>query len=297
MELVKLSRYRRKMRFSLILATFNGSDSIRICMESLLAQTFNNYEIIVVDQNPDRLTEDIVGSFDDDRIKYFHVEFKGLSRARNYALGIASGDYVLLIDDDAYYEENYLEIAEQNLKSIKNCILSGFIYDTVRNGEFARYKKIFEKKDLPLYMVLDTCPSAGLVIPRQELIDIGMFDERFGVGSKYPAAEETDILVRMMKTGGKVIYLSNLRLRHPVPVPESNLALTRKQYEYSYGIGAFYRKNIKNLRDALLFFAFVKRTMKEILRFFVYWNDRKNISSQIIGLIKGYRDYGRDNTI
>ena len=96
------------MLFSLIIGTLNRSDCVKYCLESLRDQFYKNFEVIIIDQSDDDQTENVIQKFDDLDIIYKHVSYRGLSRARNEAMCHAKGDYYCLIDDDAYYSENYL---------------------------------------------------------------------------------------------------------------------------------------------------------------------------------------------
>ena len=95
------------MFFSLVIGTLNRSNCIRYCLESLRNQTYSDFEIIIVDQSEDDLTEKMLEDFRDLTIVYERVAFKGLSKARNEAIRQAKGDYLCLIDDDANYCEDY----------------------------------------------------------------------------------------------------------------------------------------------------------------------------------------------
>lgn len=79
--------------FSLIIGTLNRVESIKSCLESIYNQTIDDYEIIIVDQSNDDETENYIKSLCSDKIKYLHVSYKGLSKARNQALKMASGDF------------------------------------------------------------------------------------------------------------------------------------------------------------------------------------------------------------
>ena len=99
------------MKFSLILATLNRPEFVKECLNSLDKQSFKDFEVIVIDQSDDNKTRDIImeNNFSIN-LKYEKVKIKGLSKARNVGLSIAKGEYIALVDDDARYKEDYLEI-------------------------------------------------------------------------------------------------------------------------------------------------------------------------------------------
>lgn len=97
--------------FSIIVPIYNVEKYLKRCIDSLINQTYKNIEIILVDDgSPDncpKICEEYAAK--DNRIKVFHKENGGLSDARNYGLGKASGDYVLFIDSDDWLNIESIE--------------------------------------------------------------------------------------------------------------------------------------------------------------------------------------------
>ena len=112
------------MKFSFILCTINRNDEIIKSINSILNQTYQNFEIIIIDQNEHK-NEQLENI--DKRIIYKHVNFKGLSSARNEALKYATGDYCCIMDDDALYDSYNLEVANKLLMRNLYTVLSGII--------------------------------------------------------------------------------------------------------------------------------------------------------------------------
>lgn len=278
------------MKFSLIIGTLNRPDALENCLKSIDAQTYSEYEVVIIDQSDDNRTENLIKQIGNSKIRYLHVAFKGLSRARNEALKIATGDYCCLIDDDAYYCQNYLEVAS-NLVDEK-VILSGYIFDNITNSQFSDYKNSYNHKELPLRMVLRTCPSAGLVFPMGMIDEVGSFDEKMGLGADYPACEETDLILRAMKKGYHVFYIEELKLKHPYPIPEIKESDNSKIPYYYRGIGAMYRKHFKQNTIPGLKLCFVEVWGKLLIKRLVYNKARSNeIKKMIEELKKGYDEY------
>ncbi len=73
----------RQAKISVLLCTLNRPELIKNCIASFLDQTYERFEIIVVDQSRDKDTEESCRSFNDPRIKYYQEEYTGLSKARN----------------------------------------------------------------------------------------------------------------------------------------------------------------------------------------------------------------------
>lgn len=93
------------MRFSIIIPVFNIQKYIAQCIRSVLTQTFNDFELIVIDDGSTDESGKICDtfSFEDSRITVIHQENAGLSVARNTGVNHAKGEYILFLDGDDYY--------------------------------------------------------------------------------------------------------------------------------------------------------------------------------------------------
>ena len=96
-------------KVSVNIACFNSAQFIGETMESVLSQTYGDLEVIVMDDGSTDSTGDIVKSFGDPRIKYFYKKNEGLSRTRNRALEVSSGEYIAFIDHDDMWLPRKLE--------------------------------------------------------------------------------------------------------------------------------------------------------------------------------------------
>lgn len=281
------------MKFSLIIGTLNRLDSIKYCLDSIRKQTYCNYEVIIIDQSNDNKTQAFVSQIEDKRIIYRHVMFKGLSKARNEAIRIATGDYICLMDDDAYYDMYYLENARKCCS--ENTILSGYIFDTIKNGDFVRYKNKTDIHKMTLREIMRTCPSAGLIIPIKLIKECGYFDEMFGVGSQYGAGEETDILLRGLKNGYVIQYMPDMKLKHPVPVKNSctsNYTNIEKSVQYYEGFGALYKKHMCIGKMKCLRKYYIEIWVKFFIKRFLFIKYDIHDTNKIIkGFKRGFTNY------
>lgn len=96
---------------SVIIPVYNVEKYLRQCLESVLNQTYTNYEVIMVDDGSTDSSYEICLEYckKDSRFKAFHKENGGASSARNYALKIASGQYISFVDSDDWIDEDALE--------------------------------------------------------------------------------------------------------------------------------------------------------------------------------------------
>jgi len=96
---------------SVILPVFNSEEFVRKSIESVLAQTFEDFELIIVNDGSTDSSKDIIDSFKDDRIRLINQSNQGPGAARNNALKIAQGRYVMYLDSDDWFTSNALEVA------------------------------------------------------------------------------------------------------------------------------------------------------------------------------------------
>lgn len=110
---------------SVIIPVYKVEDFLNRCVDSILDQTYENLEIILVDDgSPDRcgvICDEYAKK--DDRIKVIHKENGGLSDARNVGIEAATGDYITFLDSDDWVHMNYLKVLHSLLKS-KNADIS-----------------------------------------------------------------------------------------------------------------------------------------------------------------------------
>jgi len=112
-------------KISVILPVFNEEKYIKKAIESVLDQSFTDFELIVVNDGSYDNTLDIINSFEDERIKIIDQINQGPGASRNNALKIASGDYIMFLDGDDWYCPDALEIAYNEITS-KCCDISIF---------------------------------------------------------------------------------------------------------------------------------------------------------------------------
>lgn len=124
------------MYFSVIVPVYKVEEYLTPCIESVLNQTFADFELILVDDgSPDNCPK-ICDEYakKDTRIKVIHKENGGLASARRAGIKVALGDYILNLDSDDLIEKDTLESAYNIIKET-NCEIVSFSYKWVKNGE------------------------------------------------------------------------------------------------------------------------------------------------------------------
>lgn len=102
---------------SIIIPAYNIDQYLARCLDSVLGQTYNNLEVIVISDGSVDGTNDIIKQYADadSRIKYILKQNTGVSDTRNKGLEIATGDYIGFVDGDDYVEPNMFEILYENM--------------------------------------------------------------------------------------------------------------------------------------------------------------------------------------
>ena len=124
------------MFFSVIVPVYKVEKYLKNCIESVLSQTFSDFELILVDDGSPDSCPDICDSYrdKDSRIKVVHKENGGLASARRAGIKVAQGDYVYNLDSDDLIENDTLECAYNIIKDT-NCEIVSFSYRWVKNGK------------------------------------------------------------------------------------------------------------------------------------------------------------------
>jgi len=97
-------------KISIVLPFYNAGKYLAACLDSLLSQSYENFEIIAVDDGSTDDSGDILKKYceADKRISYHHIPHGNVSIARNFAIGKISGEYVTFLDADDWCEKDYL---------------------------------------------------------------------------------------------------------------------------------------------------------------------------------------------
>jgi glycosyltransferase involved in cell wall biosynthesis/DNA-binding SARP family transcriptional activator len=167
---------------SVIVPTLNRAEMLKEALKSILNQTYQNFEIIVVNDGGEDVFE-LIGNFQDPRVKCIaHRKNKGLAAARNTGIRNASGQYIALLDDDDIFYPEHLETAVDTLSKEIPVIYTDAVravYD--RCGDDYRlikknvpYSIDFDRNKL---LVGNLSPVNCFVFEKSLALEAGLFDE------------------------------------------------------------------------------------------------------------------------
>lgn len=119
--------------FSIIIPIYNKELYIKKCVDSITAQTFGDFEVIIINDGSSDNSQKLLEQIPDSRFQVFSTPNGGVSNARNIGLNYASGQYILFIDADDYIDKDYCEsIHKSILEYNSDLLIFGLkkIYDT-----------------------------------------------------------------------------------------------------------------------------------------------------------------------
>lgn len=232
------------MQFSLVLSTKHRVQELERFLASLAAQSYRNFELILVDQNSDDRLVDLVDSYNQKfPICYIKQPEPGLSRARNQGLCQIQGEIYGFPDDDCIYPPDFLAKAAQF-----------FQQDSTWGGLVINVLDLEDDKEALLYLP----ESAGLVdydkgwivamtaalFFRSEFAKQVQFDENMGPGTPWGGAEDVDYLFRCLDAGAKTYFNPDIIIRHPTPAKCYSVAQSmHREYQHARGAGFLMRKS------------------------------------------------------
>jgi glycosyltransferase involved in cell wall biosynthesis len=230
------------MKFSLILATAGRVEEPEIFLASLERQTCRDFEVLLVDQNPDERLAPLAARYCE-RLPLIHLgSRRGLSRARNVALPYIGGDVVAFPDDDCWYPPDLLERVRGVLESRPD--LDGLAGRCLTasgkpRGRWARRPGLINK-----YNIFGRCISFAIFMRRVLVQRIGLFDESLGLGASTPwlGAEDYDYLLRAA-LASRVLYDPAINVYHGDLTSIFSQSDREKRYGNALGFGRFLAKH------------------------------------------------------
>lgn len=143
---------------SIITPTYNCAEYIKETIKSVLNQTYQNWEMIIVDDASKDNTEEVVKSIQDERIKYIKLlENSGAAVARNVAMNNAKGKYMAFLDSDDIWEKNKLE-KQINFMKENNYNITCTSYKKISEDGNELNKVLNSKTKVDYNRVLLDCP-------------------------------------------------------------------------------------------------------------------------------------------
>jgi len=261
-------------KVSVIVPVYNREKYIEATLESVLAQTFQDFEIIVVDDGSVDNTRSIVGNLqkkNPDRFHYVFQENKGVASARNKGISIAKGKYISFLDSDDIWYPNKMQL---QIKVFESSPEVGLVYSSyslfgddniiVPNALAREFDVLPEGYVLSELLLRCFISSSTVMIKKEILLEMDGFNEMLAIGEdynlwlrvakKYPVKGLFDVLSKyrqhdgnIMKSDskniipGEIIAVQTFVNNNPDVLDNINIVqwknrLARTYFDFAYGL-------------------------------------------------------------
>ncbi|MEK7795419.1 MAG: glycosyltransferase family 2 protein [Candidatus Hydrogenedentota bacterium] len=205
--------------YSIVIPTYNSSKTLRTLLQSLAEQSFNGFEVIVVDDGSTDDTHEIASRFD---IRYERQENRGPAAARNRGAALASGEWLVFADADTVFRRDTMEQIDRVLKSCDADALVGTYSGQPANKGFVpEYKALWERVTIDEGFTLD---ERGLArnnswAPRPGVVRKSVFNALGGFNTAFRGAdlEDMELGYRLFEAGYKTYFAPAVRIQHHYP--------------------------------------------------------------------------------
>ena len=166
---------------TIIIPSYKRYKKIKKALSSVKSQSFQDWELIVVDNNSKDGTKELVNSFNDERIKFYEINNKGfISKSRNFGIEKSNGKYLAFLDSDDWWTLNKLKITEQYInKGYK--FLYHDMYISKKNNLIKTKTKYCRDVMKPIYNDLiengPAFPTSSVVVEKKLFNSAKNFDE------------------------------------------------------------------------------------------------------------------------
>lgn len=245
------------MKASIIIVSYNSEDFIEKCISSVIKNTNNDTEIVVLDNASTDQTFKILEKFVP-QIKLLKSEINlGFGQGMNKAIDSALGEYLFLLNPDTEVHQSFIDRvvafyqSDENigLVGVKTILPDGEIQKTVKKeptlfGAFAEfilgvknsYSEYVPKGDKP--KEVEVIYGAAVLIKRDLFKNVGGFSDKY-----FMYYEDVDLCRKIRKAGKKIYYYPQVAIVHLVGATKSSFDKSRLNYQssviYHGGFGAF----------------------------------------------------------
>jgi len=278
----------KKIKLSIVIPTLGRREELKKLLESIIINVENiSYEVLIVDQNQDGLIDTLCGEYKE-RLNLYQLKvmFKGSSKARNYGINNADGEFICFPDDDAELSDNTLVNAINILEKNKYDVVFGKCVDK-KTGKDSVINFCNHSSEIKIHD-LDGKFVEATMFARTEVLSNVKYDEKMGAGEIFGSQEGFDLVYRLIKKKKRLYYDPNILFYHPNKIISRNTeAEIRRAFYYSCGFGYLCKKH-----------KFVKRYNNRVRKlrigmpvvFLFRHSEYKYFKAQLMGIQLGY-DY------
>jgi len=279
-------------KISVIIPTYNREKLVARSIESVLAQTYRNIEVIVVDDASTDNTKQIISKIKDNRLKYIRLrKNKGACYARNTGIKNATGKYIAFQDSDDVFHSDKLEKQLSNLISNKSDLDFCKIKLNLSDDNFLIIPNDVQDKELEENKIINLlCKgnfiSTQAILAKRKIFDNITFDEEL------PRLQDYDLIMRIASKY-KVSYTKEVLVdlyRQNDSISNSVEKLKKSYFVISSKDYGFDKKQRNMLLDSLLSHIIFSETSELSTHYIDLENNYQNLNSQYSKLLIDYNE-------
>ena len=228
----------KRVLFSLIVPTISRREDVGRLLASIEAQSFRDFEVIVIDQNRGDLLDAIFRDFSTRLpLQRVRTEPKGPARARNHGLGVAKGTLINFPDDDCEFRPELLARVAAHMDAHPELdALFARAVDPI-SGESSVTKFDTQSQWVTAENLYRTTVEFTMFARRGLFDDVGPLDEKLGVGTYFGAEEGADFVLRAIYKNKRLYYDPTLLISHIQKVTRYDAKERQRAYHYGKGFG------------------------------------------------------------
>lgn len=199
------------MLISIVIPTYNQAQYLSRAVESLLSQSYNNWEAIIVDNNSSDCTAEVVKSFGDARIKYLNFANNGvIAASRNLGIKNANGGWIAFLDSDDWWTADKLQVCVDFINDDVDLIYHKMKIYYSNRGIFRR--KFVCNRQLKNPALIDLLINGNLICNSSVLVRKEMLQKINYINESYPmvAAEDYNSWLRIAEISEKFLFITKV---------------------------------------------------------------------------------------
>jgi glycosyltransferase involved in cell wall biosynthesis len=195
-------------KVSVVIPTYNCDLYINEAIDSVLEQTFSDYEIIIVDNSSTDRTVELIESYSDSRVQLVSCQNNGIiAKSRNIGVSISQGEFLAFLDGDDLWYPQKLEICIPLLSSAFDLVYHGELwFDNQGNSRSVKYRAEDRSSYSKLLAKGNNISTSSVVVRKSVLERVGGFCEN----PEYISAEDYDLWMRLALNGASFKYVDQI---------------------------------------------------------------------------------------
>ncbi|WP_373707501.1 glycosyltransferase family 2 protein [Kaistella sp.] len=192
--------------FSVIIPYYKKRKYIERCIDAVLAQTYQDFEIILVDDGSQDDVAQLIEEKYSGKVHLIQQENHGVSAARNIGIAAATHDYIAFLDADDYWSPFYLTCNAEIINNEIDVKIIGSHY-TRNKSELKLTKNSLDYFKFENYF--KTAVRNTFFLTSATIVTRNFFEENFGFNSNLKRGEDIDVWLRAVASGGNAFYINN----------------------------------------------------------------------------------------